>query len=182
MSRRTLIFLFSLFPLMLGVQAQSPQPAGSGAMAWINADQLIMNCDEGKRDFGELQNYVEQKTKQGEALNKEVGALRQKIDIQAGKLTDEARTDLEDQYEAKNSEMQRLQQDAQNQIEKRRTRIAGRVLRKAQPVIEKIARAKALKCVFYLNQVAWVDPDVVITDEVLKAYNAAYPIAPAPKK
>jgi Skp family chaperone for outer membrane proteins len=55
-------------------------------------------------------------------------------------------------------------------------RIANRIMRKAQPVIEKVAREKSLGGVLYLTQVAWADPGMRITDQVVKAYNAAYPI------
>jgi hypothetical protein len=39
-----------------------------------------------------------------------------------------------------------------------------------------------LSAVVYINPTrdAWVDPSLIITDEVIKAYNAAYPATAAP--
>ena len=56
------------------------------------------------------------------------------------------------------------------------------------PVVEKLSKEKGLSAVQYLNPTrdAWVDPSLIITDEVIKAYNAAHPAtaspAPPPKK
>jgi hypothetical protein len=50
------------------------------------------------------------------------------------------------------------------------------------PVIEKLAKEKGLSAVVYINpsRDAYVDPSLVITEEVIKAYNTAYPAkAPA---
>lgn len=150
----------------------------------MNIDQVIMSCDEGKRDFGELQKYVDQKTKEGEALNNDVNTLKNQLAIQGTKLTDEARADLEEQLEKKSTQLQRFQQDTQGQVDNRRTRIANRIAKKAQPLIEKASKEKGLSFVLYLNQslVAWVDPSIIITGEIIKAYNAAYPVAPQVKK
>jgi Skp family chaperone for outer membrane proteins len=173
----------ALFIPLHGKQAPTTQPvqpaaAGSSAkVAWIDIDQVIMNCDEGKQELGALQDYAIQMTKQGELLSKDASELKTQMDIQGAKLTDEAREILEDQIETKNTQLQRFQQDARNQIEKRRNRIANRIIRKAQPVIEKLARQNGLNGVLYLTQVAWADPSTLITDQVVRAYNAAYPVA-----
>jgi Skp family chaperone for outer membrane proteins len=148
MSGKTLVgfVFFTVFLPVLGQQAptnQTTQPVAfvsPAKFAWVDIDQVIMSCGEGKRDLGELQNYMSEKTKQGEALSKEANDLKTQLDLQGPKLTDEARDDLEDQLEAKNVQLQRFQQDTQGQIDKRRTRIANRIIRKAQPVIEKLAR------------------------------------------
>jgi Skp family chaperone for outer membrane proteins len=129
---------FAVFLPMLGQQAptmQTTQPVADlspAKVAWVDIDRVIMSCGEGKRDLEELQNYIYQKTKQGEALGKEANDLKTQLDLQGAKLTDEAREDLEDQLEAKNVQLQRFQQDTQGQIDKRRTRIANRIIRKAQ--------------------------------------------------
>jgi len=178
----------TLFLPLLGQQIpiQSSQPvatASSAKVAWVDMDQVIKKCDEGKRELGELQNYIDQKTSEGKALSKESNDLQNQLDIQSFKLTDEARNDLEDQAEAKSLQLQRFQQDTQPQIDRLQTRIANRILRKAQPVIEKLAREKSLDKVLYMSQVAWADPNALITDLVVKTCNATYPVnVPAPRK
>lgn len=97
--------------------------------------------------------------------------------MQGAKLTDEARADLEEQIEITDTSLQRFQQDTQKEIDGRRMKATNYVGRKMLPVIEKIAKEKGLSAVVYLNSSrdAWVDSSLIITDEVIKAYNAAYP-------
>jgi hypothetical protein len=50
--------------------------------------------------------------------------------------------------------------------------------RRMLPVIEKISKEKGLHAVVYINpsRDAWVDPSLIITEEVVKGYNQAYPV------
>ena len=51
--------------------------------------------------------------------------------------------------------------------------------RKTLPVIAKIAKEKGIIAVQFIDDTrdAYIDPSLVITDDVIKAYNQAYPIA-----
>jgi Skp family chaperone for outer membrane proteins len=161
------------------VQPAAPVIIGPAKLAWLNLEQAILTCDDGKREFGGVQQYVDKKT------------LKNQLNVQGAKLTDEARADLEEQIESKDTYLQRFQQDTQKDIEGRRTRVVNAIGRKMIPVIEKIAKEKGLSAVLYINPTrdAYIDVSLIITDEVIKAYNMAYPAgaakapaAPAPAK
>ena len=173
------------------VQPTAPVVIGPAKLAWINLEQAILTCEDGKREFGGVQQYVEKKNQELEQLRKESETLKNQLSVQGAKLTDEARADLEEQIEAKDTYLQRFQQDTQKDIEGRRTRIVNAIGRKMLPVIEKIAKEKDLSAVLYINPTrdAYIEPSLLITDEVIKGYNLAYPAgaakapaAPAPVK
>ncbi len=199
MSRSVLCLLFAamLLPVLGAAQtapAAAPQAAAFGPVkvAWLNLEQAIFNCDEGKVEFGKVQQFVEKKNADLEAMRKESDSLKNQLNVQGAKLTDDARADLEEQIESKDTGLQRFQQDTQKEIDSRRVKTTNFIGRKMLPIIEKIAKEKGLNAVVYINpsRDAWVDPALVITDEVIKAYNAAYPVsaakppaaAPAPAK
>jgi hypothetical protein len=50
------------------------------------------------------------------------------------------------------------------------------------PIVDKMSKERGLTFVLYINpQIAvWIDPGVVITEDVIKAYDAAYPVTAAP--
>ena len=184
-------------PLLATAQAPTAAPAGpavigTAKLAWLNLEQAIFSCDEGKREFTTVQQYVDKKNSELESLKKELDTLRNQLSIQGAKLTDDARADLEEQIESKDTQLQRFQQDTQKDIDSRRVKVTNYVGRKMLPVIEKIAKEKGLSAVLYINpqRDAFIDPALVITDEVIKAYNQANPVAapkapaatPAPKK
>ena len=168
---------------MAQAPAASAAPAviGPAKVAWLNLEQAIFGCDEGKREFGEVQKWVDGKNGQLEAMKKELDTLRNQLSIQGAKLTDEARADLEEQIEIKDTNLQRFQQDTQKEIDSRRVRATNMVGRKMLPVIEKIAKEKNLSAVVYINpqRDAFIDPALIITDEVIKAYNLANPATAA---
>ena len=200
MSRKSLlIFALALLcvPASLLAQAapaaaapqtpQAPAVIGAAKIAWISIEQAIVSCDEGKNLFGEVQKYVDPQNNKLEGMKKEVDTLQTQLNVQGPKLTDEARADLEEQLQSKSTILQRFQEDTQKDIDNKRNRVTSSVGRKMLPVIEKLAKEKGLTSVVYLNpsRDAWVDPGVIITDEVVKAYNRAYPVrsaAPAPAK
>jgi outer membrane protein len=186
MNRRLILSILStvlLLPLLGMAQAPvagpAPTPAviGAAKVAWLNLEQAIFSTEEGKREFGEVQKFVDKKNSELEALKKELETLKNQLSIQGAKLTDEARADLEEQIEARDTGLQRFQQDTQKEIDARRVKTTNLIGRRMLPVIEKLAREKALSAVVYINpsRDAFVDPSIIITDEVIKAYNQANP-------
>jgi outer membrane protein len=178
-----------LIPVLGIAQAPAPQaPAvpASFKMAWVNLEQAIFSSDEGKREFSEVQKFVDAKNTELDTLQKELESLRNQMSVQGAKLTDEARMELEEQIELKDTALQRFRQDTQKEIDSKRVRATNYVGRRMQPVIEKISREKGISAVLYFNasRDAWVDPSLNITEDVVKAYNQTYPVGasktPAP--
>ena len=79
-------------------------------------------------------------------------------------------------YQAIQKAWERAQQDAQKDLDNRKQRAGNQIGKKMIPIIDKLSREKGLSAVAFLNQqfYAWVDPSLVITEEVVKAYNAVY--------
>jgi Skp family chaperone for outer membrane proteins len=193
--RQRLIYLLAvaLFLPMLGMaqnppttppatppQAAAPAVIGPAKVAFANIQQIIFTCDEGKREAAVLQQYIDGKNAELTKMQKELEGLKTQLDVQGSKLTDEARADLVDSIDAKDTIFQRFQQDTQKDIDARRTKLQNAIARKVLPVIEKVAKEKGLQVVQFLdtaNIYGFVDPALVITDEIVKAYNAAYPAA-----
>jgi Skp family chaperone for outer membrane proteins len=187
MSRRILRVLFAvLWTPLLGAAQTPAAPASAAAapakLAWMNLEQAIFTCDEGKKEFAEVQKFVDSKNSELDNLRKEAESLRNQLSVQGSKLTDEARMDLESQVDAKETILQRFQQDTQKEIDSRRVRTTNYLGKRLLPVIEKVAKEKGLTAVFYFSSSrdAWVDPATNITEEVVKAYNQTYPVG-APK-
>ena len=168
-------------------QAVSQSPAAASAplkIAWLNLEQAIVTCEEGKRELADVQKFVDGKNQELDKLRKEAESLRNQLSAQADKLTEEAQADLQDQLEIKNTALQRFQEDTQRQIDNLRTRVTNYVGRRMLPIIEKISQERKLSAVLYLNAArdAYVDPSLIITEDVIKAYNQAYPVSTPAKK
>jgi Skp family chaperone for outer membrane proteins len=181
MNRLIMRVLFAAFWMpVLGI-AQTAATAPT-KIAWISLDQTVFSCDEGKAQFAEVQKFVDAKNSELEALRKETESLKNQLNVQGSKLTDEARADLEEQIETKDTALQRFQQDTQKEIDNRRMRATNYIGKRLQSVLEKVAKEKGLSAILYFNSSrdAWLDPSLYITEEVVKAYNQTYPVS-APK-
>jgi outer membrane protein len=170
--------------------AQAPaesQPAAAAAnipvakIAWMSLDQVIFTCDEGKARFTEVQAFVDDKNKENDKLRADMDKLRNQLQVQGPKLTEEARADLESQIEEKDTFMQRFQQDTQKEIESRRLRVTNYIGKRLQAVLEKLAKDKGIQAIQFFNSSrdAYVDPSLNVSDEVVKYYNQMYPVAAA---
>ncbi len=176
MSRLIIRVLFAALWLPIVGIAQTSAPTQPVKLAWIDLDGAIILCDQGKKDFGELQKSLEAKKNQMDALKKEVDDLQNKINVQGPKLNDDAREELELKFETQNTALQRFQQDAQKELDARRNRIGNAIGKKMMPVIEKYAKDKGYSAILILsqNRDAYVDQSLIITDEIVKAFNLMY--------
>jgi Skp family chaperone for outer membrane proteins len=158
--------------------------AQTGKMVWINMEQAILSCDEGKNEFAEIQKYVDGKTADLDAMRKEFESLKNQLSVQGSKLTDEARADLQYQITTKETQIQRFQQDTQNEINRKRDNVTNYIVKRLQHIIDTVAREKGLAAVMVLdpNRDAWIDPTLDITEEMVKAYNTEHPVTAAKKE
>lgn len=146
-------------------------------IAWLNLEEVLYTCDEGVREFTEIQKYMEQKQTELDTMRKELETLNNQLSVQGSKLTDEAVADLESKIDSKNTEIERFQTDTQKDIDNRRTKATNYVGKRMLTVLDKIAQEKGLSAVFYISSSrdAYIDPSLLITEEVVKAYNQTYP-------
>lgn len=201
MNRLLLSILFAaiLMPVFGMAQTSTQAPAaptpaviGTAKIGWMNLEQAVLTTDEGKGMVAEIQKYVDAKNVENNNLRKELDTLRNQLEVQGSKLTDEARMELEEQIENKDTSLQRFQQDTQKEIENRRLKMTNYLARRMQPVIEKLAKEKALSAILIYNSSrdAYVDPSLNLTEEIIRAYNQTHgsgtqaPATPAsaPKK
>jgi Skp family chaperone for outer membrane proteins len=102
MNRLMLPVLLAVLLLPVCSSAQAPADSFPTAkIAWINLEQVVFTCDEGKAKFSEIQAFVDEKNKENDKLRAELDKLRNQLQVQGSKLTDEARADLEEQIEKK---------------------------------------------------------------------------------
>ncbi len=187
MNRLMLPVLLAVLLLPVCSIAQAPAEAAAAAtfptakIAWMNLEQVIFTCDEGKIKFSEIQAFVDEKNKENDKLRAEFEKLRNQLQVQGSKLTDEARADLESQIEEKDTGLQRFQQDTQKEIEGRRLRITNYIGKRMQAVLEKLAKDKGFHAILFFNSSrdAYVDASLNVSEDVVKYYNQMYPVAAA---
>ncbi len=196
MIRKPFLFLAALMALAIWgaaqnppttPPAQAPQTAAAAAaigpvkIAVVNIQQAVMTCDEGKAEDTKLQQYIASMNDDAQKRQKELETKKSTYEVQGSKLTDEARADMADEIDRLDTQLQRFQQDTQKDIDGKRQRWQAAIAKKMLAVIAKVAKDKGLDMVEFYdpNRDGYVNPGMVITDEVIKAYNIANPVTAA---
>ena len=146
-------------------------------IGWMSVDQAITACDEGVRTINDIQKFVDTKNSELDAIRREAEDLRTKLEVQGSKLTDEALMDLQEKASVQEIILQRFSEDTQRDIDSRKQRLYATISAKMVPIIEKVAIEKGLDAVtiFDPQRDAWVNPALNVTEDIIKAYNQAYP-------
>jgi outer membrane protein len=167
---------------MLGNAQAAPATSGttaSGAgtikIGVVDMQAAILSCNEGQRDFGQLQKKFEPKKNEIDGLTKEVNDLKNQYSTQQEKLNPEARDNLLKQIDTRQKALNRTVEDAQGDAQGQQQEIVNRIGQKMYAVLEKYAKENSYSLVLDVagqqNPVLWASETTNITPALVKAYN-----------
>lgn len=171
--RRVLVFMgATMLALPWVATAQSSAPK----IGVMNVLRAIVECSEGKQANEEFQKKFEAKRDELSRKQKEVETLQQQLKSQAATLNDEAQAALTRSIQAKTTDLQRSQEDAEKEFNELRNQIFNRIGSKLAPLVQQYAKEKNFTLVMdsssQTTQLTYVDPATDITDDVVKRYDA----------
>jgi Skp family chaperone for outer membrane proteins len=162
--------------------AAAPSPTGT-KIATINIEQAIFASNEGQRDFETLSKKLEPKQTELKSLNEELDSLKKQLNVQEGKLSEEARTTLVGQISQKQKVFDRNMQDARDDMQAQQNEIAQKILQKMAPLMMKYATDNGYGLMLDTTQpwpqgpVVMAGPSFDITRAIVEAYNAQSGVA-----
>jgi outer membrane protein len=149
----------------------------SGAFAadkvgYINLQRLVNESKMGK----DAKNDIEKLRKEKEAvLNfklKEINSLKDHIRTNSDKMDLREKRDKTDALKVLYNDYQKLLNDAKEDIVREDRELVSIILKKADPILKKVAKKKKYGLILKdSNAIGYLDPDVDITDDVLKELN-----------
>ena len=144
-------------------------------IAIINLQRAVLESAEIKKAQTELEAKYRPRQQAIEKLQKDIQALQQNLQSNAGKLTPQAEADITAQGQRKQREVTRLTEDLQADVERERNDILGRSSQRMQEVVKKLAEEKGIDIVTDINNTVYFKPALEITTESIAAYDKAYP-------
>lgn len=148
-------------------------PAGA-KVAVVNPPRVFQESMEGKVALARVNALTQKKQNEGAEKNKQLTANQQKLQTSGTLLSDAARTVLEKEIERQQVEIQRFQQDAQAEINELQNEVQQDFVKKITPILGAVATEKGLQLVFQTDAgLAWADPGLDITNDVIKRLDAA---------
>jgi outer membrane protein len=168
--------------------APAPTAGGSGTkIGIINVEEAIVSSNEGQRDFAAMMAKYKAPNDQLQAMSKELEDLRNQLKTQSNVLSDDKRAEIASTIQEKEKNAQRFYDDNQAKVQKEQGEIANRIGQKLLKVIDVYAKNNGYGLILDVSApqspVLWANAQggVVITKEIVDAYNAQSGVPPQPK-
>ncbi len=148
-------------------------------VAIINMEEAIARTQEGQRLMKEFQEKYAPRQQELEALQTEIEGLQSQLANGANTMSEEARREISFKIEQKQTQGQRLLEDARGELSQEQGRIFNEVGNKVVTVIDKYAQANGYSMVLNVsaqpNLVLFALNEVNITQAIIEAYDAENP-------
>jgi outer membrane protein len=164
-------------------QPASPsRPFPEGAkIAFVNIPRIAAESVEGKTSTGRVTALRDKKLAELAAKNKQVETAQAKLNS-GGLLSDEARAATQKEIDKLNVEIQRMQQDAEAEMQDLQQQLQLDFQRKIGPIITQVAVEKGLHLLLPDSSLVWWEPGLDLTSEIIKRFDAATAGAKPPVK
>jgi len=145
-------------------------------IAIINLQRAVLESAEIKKASAELEAKYRPRQQAIEKLQRDIQALQQNLQSNAGKLTPQAEADITAQGQRKQRELTRLTEDLQGDVDRERNEILSRSSQRMQEVVKKLAEEKGFDVVTDISNTVYFKPALEITTESIAAYDKAHPV------
>jgi len=166
-------------------QAPAAGPPAGNKVGIVSIQDAIANTNEGKKELDALQQKFAPRNAALQSQNEELESLKKQLQTQGDKLSDEERGNRVRSATDKQKSLQRSAEDFQNEVQTAEQEILNRLGKKMLDVLEKYARANGYAVVMDVSNpqtpILYANPGTNITKNLIEAYNAESPAAPAPK-
>jgi Skp family chaperone for outer membrane proteins len=131
---------------------------------------------ESKRCAKEREAYDKKEKEWQQSLEKktaEVKALEESLRKKAGMLSEQARKAMERDYQQKAIELDRIKQDAGDELKPMYQTMMGRFSKNIRMVLKKLGQEEKYTIILEAGLVLYASKEIDITDQVIKAFDAA---------
>lgn len=161
--------------------APAPIPFREGAkFGWVNVQAVASQSAEGKNAGTRINALKEQRQKELEAKQKAFQAAQQKLETEGALRNDAARAAMQADIEKQQRELQRLLEDAEQDVGRLTEQLQQEFLGKLQPAIQRVAKEKGLDFIFSTEGgLVHAAMDLNLTEDVIKAVDSTSTSKPA---
>ncbi len=148
--------------------------AAQTKVAIINVQRAIVETAEIKKAQTMLESKYKPRTAELEKLQKELQDIQ--AQLQGGKLTPQQEADLQARGQRRQRDYQRVGEDLQGEVDRERNEILQHAGQRMTDVVKKIAEERGFDVVVDVSNTVYFKPALEITNDAIKAFDAAYPL------
>lgn len=164
--------LIALLTLSSSHMAQAEGSAPSVAV--VDYDRLLLESEPGKKSIAPLDALMNEKKKEGQAMEAELKNIRAQAAKQATTATEKQLETFQRQFNDKLEDLRRFQAEANNELDKLRAESLGGFSQLALPVIQSLGKERGLGMILQKQKLGlmYLDPSADITDLVIQRLNS----------
>jgi outer membrane protein len=157
--------------------------ATAGAQAklgFVDSNRAVVSTDEGKAEYQKIADWAQKQDGSLGELRKQIEEKQVQLRNQANILTDDKKEELAKDLDRLETEFKRRGEDLKREYARRLDEFGKKMDKKITPLFNKFAQDNGYTMILYLNPqiVAYYDPNIDVTDQIIKLYNQAYPFTP----
>ena len=173
-------------PTVPAVAGPAPvvSPPPPTRIATIFAQNAIVSTQEGQKAAAALAAKYDPKRRDFESKQAALLALRDRLKRGAATMSAAAKAELNQTIDARYTELKRLGEDIQSQVDEEQGTLLQTLGDKLVRVIDQFALENGLAVVLDVSPqqspVLWAAPSIDITSEMVRLYDKVHPVAAAP--
>lgn len=178
MKNQAIVCLAAAGLLLSPVRARTQTPAASaGKVGVINIQEAILSTAEGKKAMADLQKKYAPRQQDIQRMQQEIQTISDQLQKQGPTLSDEEQRRLSRSLESKQTLLKRSTEDAQAEFAADRDEAVRRIGQKMVRLIGEYAQQNGYTLVVDSAQIPvyYAAPDIDVTAETIKRYDAANP-------
>src|SRR5262245_47064262 len=176
-----LIVIGLLLPAALFAQAPAAGTPGAGRVAVVDFQRAVTENSEGKKAQEKFMAELNRRQKDFEDKQKTMTDAQTKLQNGDKALSDPAKADLAKQIDKLNTELQRMNDDAQKDLGDLQQQLFRPIAERTQEVLKSYSNENGFAVVFDVSQgnsIIFADPVADITTEIIRRVDSA-PARPA---
>ena len=142
----------------------------------INTQKALIDTAELKKAQAAMEAKFKPRQEQIDKLQRDIADIQNKLQTLAGKLNAQGEAELQIQGKRKQTELQRLSEDMQGDVDRERQDVLTRSGERMQQIVQKLAEEKGLDLVVDQGNTIYFKPGLEITKDATAKYDAAYPV------
>jgi outer membrane protein len=178
-AKKILVLVFFVSALASLSFAQQPLKIGV-----VNSQEVLEKSLEGKKVITQLQERDKKNQASLAKMDDDIRVLESKINTQRLTLTDEVFLQMNSDLDKKKKDRQRFAEDSLRDIQDLRDRLFLKIQNELIVIIEQLGKEKSLDLILDLAKsgaIYW-SPTIILTDDVVKRYDASKATATPPTK
>jgi outer membrane protein len=156
----------------------SAAPCFAGRIGFVDAERAVVSVEEGKVKMGELEAWADPQRERLEALAETASEARNQLAAQARIASAETLSALQEEDRRATRAFEDARRDFERQLEKKQNEFLAEVAVKVGQVASDYAKANDFDAVFVLKAqpLIYIDPEVELTDTIIRLYNERFPV------